>query len=138
MSRFLMVTWDGAGNLVPTLGIARRLSRAGHDVRLLGHRSIDERCGNHGWRFRTMNHSEHNSAERTETDMTVTARQLWFNPSLCEDVFDELAREPADVLVVDCMLISALCAAEATGLPTVSLFHGAFALFRKGPLVDML
>ena len=25
MNRFLIVTWDGAGNLVPTLGIARTL-----------------------------------------------------------------------------------------------------------------
>ena len=40
MSRFLIMTWDGAGNLAPTLGIARTLVERGHDVRLMGHRTI--------------------------------------------------------------------------------------------------
>ena len=51
MSRVLFVTWDGAGNLVPTLGLAQRLSRRAHDVRVLGDRSIDDRCGRDGWQF---------------------------------------------------------------------------------------
>ena len=37
MGRYLIVTWDGAGNLVPTLGITRELIERGHDVRMLGH-----------------------------------------------------------------------------------------------------
>ena len=48
MSRFLVVTWDGAGNLTPALGVAKALTTRGHDVRLLGHRAIHERCGDHG------------------------------------------------------------------------------------------
>ena len=52
MSRYLIVTWDGAGNLVPTLGIARTLVERGHDVRMIGHDTIAERCGDVGARFR--------------------------------------------------------------------------------------
>jgi UDP:flavonoid glycosyltransferase YjiC (YdhE family) len=141
MSRFLIVTWDGAGNLVPTLGIARRLARAGHDVRLLGHRAIDARCGNAGWRFRPFTHTiDVDSAAAVEdgSGMLRLARDLWCSPSVAADVRDELTREPADVLVGDCMLLGALTAGQAAGVPTVSLFHGAFTLFRTGPLVDLL
>ena len=35
MGRYLIVTWDGAGNLAPTLGIARTLVERGHDVRMM-------------------------------------------------------------------------------------------------------
>jgi UDP:flavonoid glycosyltransferase YjiC (YdhE family) len=45
MGSYLIVTWDGAGNLVPTLGIARTLVERGHDVRMLGHETIAERSG---------------------------------------------------------------------------------------------
>jgi UDP:flavonoid glycosyltransferase YjiC (YdhE family) len=32
MGRYVVITWDGAGNLVPTLGIAQRLVERGHRV----------------------------------------------------------------------------------------------------------
>jgi MGT family glycosyltransferase len=70
--------------------------------------------------------------------MSAMARQLWCAPWIAHEVREALAREPVDVLVTDCMLLGALCAGEAEGIPTVSLFHGAFALFRQGPLFDLL
>ena len=51
MARYLIVTWDGAGNLVPTLGITCALVERGHDVRMMGHDTIAERCGDVGARF---------------------------------------------------------------------------------------
>jgi MGT family glycosyltransferase len=140
MSRFLFVTWDGAGNLVPTLGIAGALARRGHDVRLLGHRSIDERVGGGGWRFRPFSHADALDAGTAHgtSEMAAMAEASWFNGALAEDVRDELARESADAVIVDCMLFAGMSAAQAWGIPTAALFHGAFALFRGGPLVDML
>jgi MGT family glycosyltransferase len=141
MSRFLIVTWDGAGNLVPTLSLARRLARRGHDVRVLGHPSIDARYGSHGWRFMPFRHTAaHDSTTAREgpEDMSLIARDLWFGVGAGHDVRDELAREPADAVVADCMLFGALCAGEATSVPTVALFHGAYALFRSGPLPERL
>jgi UDP:flavonoid glycosyltransferase YjiC (YdhE family) len=141
MSRFLFATWDGAGNLVPTLALARRLSRAGHDVRVLGHNTIDRRHGHADWRFRALRHTPDfdsvAAAERPD-DMADTARRLWFAGAVARDVAEELASQPADVLVADCMLFGAISAGEAARIPTVSLFHGAFALFRRGPLFDLL
>ena len=139
--RVLVVTWDGAGNLVSTLGITRSLAQQGHDVRLLGHRSIDERCGSDGWRFRPYVHTADYDSTLPldlEAEMALMSEQLWFSASVAHDVRDELAREPADVLLVDSMLIGGLCAGEAAGVPTVALFHAAFSLFRAGPLVEML
>jgi MGT family glycosyltransferase len=48
----------------------------------------------------------------------------------------ELDREPADVLVADCMLFTALIAGEARRIPTVALFHAAISGFRAGPLFE--
>jgi UDP:flavonoid glycosyltransferase YjiC (YdhE family) len=139
MSRILFVTWDGAGNLVPTLALARRLAQRGHDVRMLGHRSIHERCGADGWRFVPFQHTAaHDSAEAHETDPSVLAREIWLSGTVAQDVRDELAREPADLVIGDCMLWTALCASHAAGVPTIALFHGAYALFRGGPFVDMV
>jgi MGT family glycosyltransferase len=139
MSRILIVTWDGAGNLVSTLALARRLAQRGHDVRLLGHRSIHDRCGADGWRFLPFQHTvAHDSAAAHETDPSVLAREIWLSGEVARDVRDAIAREPADLLIGDCMLWTALCAGEAAGLPTVALFHGAYALFRGGPFVEAL
>ena len=83
--RVLVVTWDGAGNLVSTLGITRHLTRHGHDVRLLGHRSIDERCGNDGWRFRPFVHTvDYDSTQPLDLagEMALMSEQLWFSANV--------------------------------------------------------
>jgi MGT family glycosyltransferase len=141
MSRFLVVTWDGAGNLVSTLGIAARLAQRGHDVRLLGHRSIQHRFGDGGWTFRPFVHTaEFDSTVPTDVsaEQSALAELLFFNDSVARDVVDELERESADVVVADCMLLGALSAGQASGRPTVALFHTPVAPFRAGPLVEML
>ena len=125
MSRFLVVTWDGAGNLVSTLGIAQRLAQRGHDVRLLGHKSIQHRCGGRGWRFLAFHHTaDVNSALVTdvEAEPQVLADHLWFNTSVAHDVAEELERERADVVLADCLLMGALSAGQAAGIPTAALF----------------
>ena len=141
MSRVLIATWDGAGNLVPTLGLAARLAARGHDVRVLGHRAIDARCGRHGWRFRAFARTPDvdSAAPRPgPDDMAAMARRLWFNPAVAADVAEELAREDADVLIGDCMLWGALSAGAAAGVTTAALFHGAITPFRRGPFADLL
>ncbi len=141
MTRYLMVTWDGAGNLVSTLGIARTLVAAGHDVRMLGHPSIQERCGDQGTRFIPFTPAADWDATQVpanfEEEMAMLLGRLCFNPAIASDLLAELEREPAEVLVVDCMLFTALSAAEASGIPTATLVHTPYSVFRGGPLVDM-
>lgn len=38
MAKFMWASWDGGGNLAPSLGIARALSERGHSVEFLGRR----------------------------------------------------------------------------------------------------
>ncbi len=141
MTRYLMVTWDGAGNLVSALGIARTLVAEGHDVRMIGHASIEERCGDQGARFIPFTPEADwdplQVPANFEEEMAMIRERLCFNPAIANDVLTELGREPADVLVVDCMLFTALSAAEASGIPTATLVHTPYTIFRGGPLVEM-
>ncbi len=141
MARYLIVTWDGAGNLVPTLGIARHLVEAGHDVRILGHDTIVQRCGDVGARFISFEQpegwDEMDDPDDFEAEVELMMDQLCFSSDIADDVAAELEREPADVVMVDCMLWSALNVAQASGLPTATLVHTPYTIFRGGPLVEM-
>ena len=46
-------------------------------------------------------------------------------------------REPADAVLADCMLFTAIDVALASGTPTAALFHPPYTIFRGGPLVEM-
>ena len=49
--RFLIVTWEGGGNVPPVVALGYQLSRAGDDVRLLGRRSAAGEVSAAGLRF---------------------------------------------------------------------------------------
>jgi UDP:flavonoid glycosyltransferase YjiC (YdhE family) len=141
MSRFLIATWDGAGNLAPALGIARTLVDRGHDVRLMGHRTIAERCGDVGTRFVPLSQGELWDAMDDPGDFEAEIRllidELCFSPTIAGDLAKELDREPADAVLVDCMLFTTIDTALASGSLTAALFHTAYTIFRGGPLVEM-
>ncbi|MBA3744384.1 glycosyltransferase [Sporichthya sp.] len=141
MTRYLVVTWDGAGNLLPTLGITRALVAAGHDVRLLGHDTIRERCGDAGARFvvlpQPQGWDEMENPDDTEAEIELLLDTLCLSTPIAVAVAGELEREAADVVLVDCMLFSAINVAQAAGLPTAALFHTPYTVFRGGPLVEM-
>ena len=141
MSRFLIVTWDGAGNLVSTLGIAQRLVQAGHEVRLLGHQSIDDRCGHAGWTFRPFASAPEYDAVHPgdpAEEMQFLVQNVFFSRDVARDTISEFERDPADALLVDALMPGALCAAETLEVPTAALFHTAYCLLRGGPLLDMV
>ncbi|MBV9920974.1 MAG: hypothetical protein JOY78_09020, partial [Pseudonocardia sp.] len=141
VSRFVVVTWDGAGNLVPTLGIARTLVERGHGVRMIGHDTIVDRCGDIGARFVPLSPGRLWEALEDPTDFAAEIKllieELCFSSTVARDVAAELARESADGVLVDCMLFTAIDVALASGIPTATLFHSPYTLFRGGPLVDV-
>jgi UDP:flavonoid glycosyltransferase YjiC (YdhE family) len=141
VGRYLVVTWDGAGNLVPTLGIARVLVEAGHEVRLLGHDTIAERGRDVGARFVPLSQSEGWSPlvdpSDVEAEVKLLIDEICFGSVIAGDLARELSREPAEVVMVDCMLFTAIDVALASGAPTAALFHSAYTLFRGGPLMEM-
>ena len=141
MGRYLIVTWDGAGNLVPTLGITRTLVERGHDVRILGHDTIAERCGDIGARFIPLTQGigwdAMENPDDFEAEVKLLIEELCFSSVIAQDLARELAREPADAVLVDSMLFTAIDVALASGIPTATLVHMAYTIFRGGPLVEM-
>jgi hypothetical protein len=100
---FLFVGWDAAGGLMPLLGVARRLSERGHDVRLLASPSTDRRCGRREWRFRCFQATpdyDIAAGKDMSTEVEIISHNLWFNPAVALDLQAELALEPADVLAL--------------------------------------
>jgi UDP:flavonoid glycosyltransferase YjiC (YdhE family) len=141
MGRYLIVTWDGAGNLVPTLGIARTLVERGHEVRMIGHDTIGELCGDVGARFVPLTQGQGWDAMEDPDDFEAEVRllieELCFSTTIARDLAQELDRESADAILVDCMLFTAIDVGLASGTPTAALFHTPYTIFRGGPLVEM-
>jgi UDP:flavonoid glycosyltransferase YjiC (YdhE family) len=134
--KYLFGTWDGGGNLQPELAVASRLVGRGHEVRFLGHRSQEVAVEGAGCGFRAFERAP--DADLTYPDATVNLgpklhaqlrERLFFGPAaaFAADVLDELDRDPADAVAVDCMLFGALAAAERSGLPSAALFHTIYS-----------
>lgn len=141
MTRYLMVAVDGAGNLAPTLGLAARLGGLGHDVRVLGHASVHERVRAEGWRpipFTKAAAYDSTTPFEPGEDIARLVDLVFFDAGMGFDTLTELEREPADVLIVDCLAWGAAAVGEVAGVPTAQLFHVAPSLFREGPLIDLL
>lgn len=140
MSEFLIVTLDAGGNVPPALGIGRELVDRGHSVRLLGHGSLRQAAGDAGLDFRPYRHAPHWDST-SEKGTIATLRMLIsavtaYGPG--QDLLEEVRERPADVVLIDCMLLNVLDAANRAGLHHVALFHTFFEYFdgpwRRGPL----
>jgi UDP:flavonoid glycosyltransferase YjiC (YdhE family) len=140
MSRYVIATWDGGGNLVPALGIARTLVRRGHDVRVIGPDMIADRCADVGARFVAWSKGTGWDAmerpDSAEAEVKLMMEVICFSSARAGDLAHELGREPADAVLADCMLFTAIDAALASGTPTATLVHVPYTILRGGPLVD--
>lgn len=115
MANVLFVTWDGGGNVPPALGIAAKLHDRGERVRFLGHeqqRAVVEGAGFH---FEPYRHARPwasaDPAFGHGTELTIF--EVFTDPGLGEDLLANVEREPADLVVIDCLLLGALGAADA-------------------------
>jgi MGT family glycosyltransferase len=133
MSRFLFVTWDGGGNVPPLVALGSRLVFQSHPVRVLGPRSVEDRFTAAGCAFRPFSRVPEFDRTRSLEDQRPLMLQLLFGPGAGEDLLEELEREPADSIVIDCMLFGALAAAETSGRPTAALIHFLHAAAVSGP-----
>ena len=136
MSNILLVTWDGGGNVPPALGIATELRSRGHAVRVLGHAGQAANVGGSGFEFTAYPTARRFDAVEANSPIAVIA--TFGDRALGRDVLDELRRRPADVVVVDCMLVGAMAALDDAGVPYVVLQHlyDAFLTggWLKGPI----
>jgi UDP:flavonoid glycosyltransferase YjiC (YdhE family) len=130
MSEILFATWDGGGNVPPAVAIAAELQRRGQTVRFIGHETQRDALTGAGFAFtpyaasRPFSSVEHNSLPRLVS--------LFTDQQMGTDVLAELEARPADLVVVDCVLLGVLRAMADSGTPYASLEHFFDAYLRKG------
>jgi len=128
MSRIVFVTWNGGGNLLPALGIARELDRRGHSVAFLGQETQRNEIEAAGLAFTGYQYqADQVGVPQTAADrLPMLVLGTWLNTSLADDLAAMLAREPADGVVIDCMLAGVLARSGEYGVPAAVLVPGLF------------
>lgn len=135
MSRksYLIVTWEGGGNVPPVLGVARRMIQRGHEVCVLSEPCLQNTIEAIGGKYIPF------KKHFIRTDRTLDIIQDWNAGPMNLATFDNVIVGPAkdvaaetmaaisatqaDVVVADLMMIGSMIAAEAMGKPCVTLFH---------------
>jgi MGT family glycosyltransferase len=146
-NRYLFVDWEGGGNLPPALTLARQLAERGHRVRVLCDPADEADVLAAGCAFVAYTRAPHRHDKTAASDfirdweatspMDALARsqqRIMFGPALAyaRDVLEELAREPADALVINRTLYGAMLAAEKSGLPFAVLMPGIYEPPHRG------
>jgi len=128
----VIVAWDGGGNVPPALAIGRRLTQAGHQVRVLGSPSLRRSIEANGLNFRGFRHAPDWGSHRGRRFDASYLLELQCSPGAGQDLESELSREPADAVVVDFMLWGALASAERSGIATAAYVHTLYQVNREG------
>jgi UDP:flavonoid glycosyltransferase YjiC (YdhE family) len=139
----LLATWEGGGNVPPTLGAAQRLLARGHRVRIIADAVIGPEARAVGAEFtpwaRAPNRADRRpasdplrdwEAESDEHGFLLLRDRIMCGPALAyaQDVLDELVRRPASVIVTCETLLGVYVASDAANVPlgllctNVSLF----------------
>ena len=129
MSTILFATWDGGGNVPPAVAIASELRKRGHTVRFLGHESQREQLTAAGFAFSA--YAGVRPHRSTDANSAFRLVSLFVDRQLGRAVLSELDAAPADLVVVDCLLLPVLRACADAGQPYVSLEHLYDAYLRR-------
>ncbi|MEO6472604.1 MAG: glycosyltransferase [Aeromicrobium sp.] len=121
MADILFVTWDGGGNVPPALGIADALQSRGHRLRFLGHAVQRDAITGAGFEFSSYEKAKPFSSANSNPPEVVAA--MFGDQVMGEDLLAHVKNRPADVVVIDCLLIGVLHAAKEAGLLYVTLEH---------------
>jgi MGT family glycosyltransferase len=137
MGGVLIVTWLGGGATQPAIGLGRGLSARGHRVRVLAPARFAGRIAAAG-----CEHAAHPAAAefdagqgRAMEDQSPFVAATFFGPWLAGALAEQAAASRPDVVVVDYLLRSAVCEAEAQRIPLVLLMHTAYR-FHAGAAGD--
>ena len=140
MSTILFVTVDAGGNVPPAIAIGRELLTRGHRVRFLGHERQRVSLQTAGFEFTAFRRMPHWEPTRAKSVPRAIADLLHIstNPGLGQDLIDLINEDPADLVVIDCMLLSVLKAANTAGHKHAVLFHTYYKFWTsdwvKGPI----
>jgi UDP:flavonoid glycosyltransferase YjiC (YdhE family) len=128
MGGVLIVTWLGGGATQPAIGLGRELSARGHRVRILAPARFAGRIAAAG-----CEHAAHPAAAefdaghgRAMEDQSPFVAATFFGPWLADAMAEQAVLFRPGVVVVDYLLRSAVCEAEAQRIPLVLLLHTAY------------
>jgi MGT family glycosyltransferase len=130
---YLFVTVDGGGNIPPVLGLAQRLAVKGHKVNVLTEPCMKGPVESMGLGFISFKQHFIRTDRKEDICKDWNAKpfeqpafeNIIFGPAkiVVEETIQTLKANPADVLVVDCLLPPTLIAGEFLNIPRVLLFH---------------
>lgn len=126
MSRFLFLTWNGAGNQPPAVALAQALKRRGHEITFAGYANQRSYFTERGLRFVLLGRSSAAWRDAAPEHMfAVKLRAAWASPEHLFDLPRLISEELYDAVVIDCLMFGALAAAESTHVPVATLIHSA-------------
>lgn len=130
MANLLFLTWDGGGNVPPMLGIAAEVRARGHRVRVLGHSVQAAEVSRAGLELTAYTRAR--PFRGTDKNSPLALIAMFGDRGMGADLLAELEREPADLVVIDCLLFGAMEAARKAGVRYVVLEHLFDEYLRKG------
>lgn len=133
MANYLFVTWDGGGNVGPALEIAKELARRGNTVRFIGQAQQRAELERHGFEFAAFSApgSWAATGKRGGLKNAVGFLQLLTGRRLGRDVVAEVAANPTDLVVVDCLLFGAIAVIARARVRHAVLVHSLFQAVDK-------
>lgn len=147
MARFFMAMWDGGGTGPPEFGLARRLIERGHTVHVLGDPTLAADAAAAGCSFGPWRTAPHRTTRDRSGDIIrdyafrnpLRSMELYLEeflatpaPRWIADIRRELETHPADALLADFAIPSALIAAEKEGLPSAMIMPNIWILPTPG------
>jgi UDP:flavonoid glycosyltransferase YjiC (YdhE family) len=140
MAKILWFNWSGGGNLPPSLGIARELTRRGHSVAFAGRPEMVGRVQRAGLRAIELTRAYEQVAQYPAGKYIPRAACYLTSPAVAEQVASVAAAEAPDLVIVDAMFPAALAEAAAFACPVVVMCHTAVfrALDRWRQMLAML
>ncbi|MGW8314942.1 MAG: glycosyltransferase [Bacteroidales bacterium] len=129
----LFVTIDGGGNLPPVLGLASEMSKSGYQVSVLSEPCMEEVIRDQGFQFIPFQkHFTRNDRKEdifgdwnTSPIKNPVLEKIVFGPVkiVTDETLEAIQHTHADLVVADCLLPTALIAAEAGSIPGILAFH---------------
>jgi len=129
----IIVTIDGGGNLPPVLGLAKDMYENGYAVSVLTEPCLEEIIKDMGYNFIpfTRYFTRKDRREDIFKDWNTSPiknpvlESIVFGPvkTVTDQTMEAIKLTGADLLVADCLLPTALIAADAMGIPGVLAFH---------------
>ncbi len=145
--KFLHVLWDGGGNVPPQLGIARKLISRGHEVRVLGDPTLEPEVRAAGCAFSPWITAPHRTTRDRSGDLIrdyaykspISAMGAYMDhflaaptPRWIADTTATLNEHPADAMLVDMAIPSALIVAEKFGIPSAVMVPNIWIFPTRG------